>query len=66
MIIHKAISVDDRPIFFVSFQEVIQKDAPVSVGEDDRFFLIPSGRDMIEGPRILDSELSGHSICRLS
>ena len=60
MIAHDAIGMDDRPKFFAGFTNYAQKSEPVPVGECNGLFLVPSGRDVIERPGVLDPELSGH------
>jgi hypothetical protein len=55
MIWHQAIDMYNDPEFFMSFAKAFIKEKHVIVGQEDRLFLVPPGKNMIKGARVLDS-----------
>ena len=60
VVAHETPCVDLPVGFLASLPEGLQKQLAVFVGAEDRLAMVAAVHDVINGPRILDSELSSH------
>src|SRR6266404_2754668 len=60
MVAHQAVGMDLKPGLLASFCQRLEKILPVHIVQIDVLLAVPAAHDVVNGPRILDSELSRH------